>query len=96
MNIPFLGRAVVVRTYSAGVHVGNVVDKDGDEVMLKDARRIWRWQGANTLHEIALRRVEKGSRVSEPVPEIFLKGVIELIPATPEAIAKIESVGWSL
>lgn len=95
MNIPFLGKVVVVRTYAAGVHVGKVVDKDSDEVMLENARRIWGWRGANTLHELALHGVEKGSRVSEPVPSIFVKGVIELIPATPVAIAKIESAGWS-
>ena len=95
MNIPFLGKVVVVRTFSAGVHVGKLVDKNGDEVMLENARRVWRWEGANTLHELSLNGVGKCSRISEPVAVIFLKGVIEIIPATPEAVTKIETVGWS-
>lgn len=43
---------VVVRTYSAGVHAGELVSQNGKEVTLKNARRIWYWRGANTLHEI--------------------------------------------
>lgn len=31
---------VIVRTYSAGVHVGTLHSREGREVVLKDARRI--------------------------------------------------------
>ena len=71
------GKYCVIRTYSAGVHVGVVESHEGTEVRLTDARRIWSWKGANTLHEIALHGVGKGSRVSEPVPDILLtEGVV--------------------
>ena len=50
-------RVVLVRTYSAGVHVGTLVSREGRDVVLADARRIWSWRGANTLHEISLRGV---------------------------------------
>lgn len=39
-----IGKKVVVRTYSAGVHVGTLSEREGKEVMLVDARRIWRWR----------------------------------------------------
>lgn len=86
---------VVVRTYSAGVHVGTLDQRNGKEVMLLDARRIWNWNGANTLHEIALRGVAQGSRVSEPVSRILLTEAIEIIAATDAARACFESVGWN-
>ena len=37
----FIGKYVIIRTYSAGVHVGTLVSQNGKEVMLKDTRRIW-------------------------------------------------------
>lgn len=73
---------VVVRTYSAGVHIGELVSQKGPEVVLRNAVRLWRWYEANTLHEVATRGVGKQSRISEPVSEITLTGAIEIIPTT--------------
>ena len=86
---------VVIRTYSAGVHVGQLVERRGKEVDLVRARRIWSWQGANTLHEIALHGVGKGSRVSEPVAEITLTEAIEVITMSEEAIKRFEDAKWA-
>jgi hypothetical protein len=86
---------VVVRTHSAGVHIGELVERNGQEVTLANARRIWSWKGANTLHEIALRGVGAGSRVSEPVPGIVLPHAIEIIDATSDARARLEGTNWA-
>lgn len=86
---------VVVRTYSAGVHVGILGPKAGEEVTLTDARRIWYWKGANTLNEISLHGVEKGSKVSEAVPEITLRGWIEILPCSEEAEKSLRTAAWS-
>lgn len=86
---------VLVRTYSAGVHFGALASRDGKEIVLKDARRIWSWSGANTLHEIAVRGVEAGSRVSEPVSSIVLTEAIEVIEMTAAAAAACERAGWN-
>lgn len=88
-------KTVIVRTYSAGVHFGQLVERNGKEVTLSNARRIWRWNGANTLNEIAVAGVGKGSRVSEPVDSITLTEAIEIIDCKPEAVANLESVGWA-
>ena len=85
---------VVVRTYSAGVHVGELVERNGKEVQLANARRIWSWVGANTLHEIALRGVGAGSRVSDRVASVVLTEAIEIIDATAEARENLESSKW--
>ncbi len=92
---PAKGPYVVVRTYSAGVHVGVLERRAGKEVTLRDARRVWRWQGANTLHEISLRGVASTSRVSEPVAKIDLTEAIEVIPCTADAEKNLRAAVWS-
>ena len=83
-------KQVVVRTYSAGVHCGTLVSRKGQEVSLKDARRIWSWSGALSLHEVSTRGIT-GGKVSVPVKDILLTQAIEVIAATKEAMAKIAS-----
>ena len=87
---------VVVRTYSAGVHVGSLVSRKGREVVLADARRLWRWRGANTLHEVALAGVSEKdyTRLSDPVATITLTEAIEVIPASPAAKANLSRSRW--
>ena len=90
-----IGTFVVVRTFSAGVHVGELVSQRGKCVELSNARRIWRWRGANTLNEIALRGVdEEYSRISEPVPLIRLTEAVEIIPCANEAAANLRRSRW--
>jgi hypothetical protein len=86
---------VVVRTYSAGVHCGLLERREGKEVILSSARRIWSWRGANTLHEISLHGVGAGSRVSEIVGEIMLTEAIEVIPCSAQGKENLEAAGWS-
>ena len=37
---------VIVRTYTAGVFAGYLKEKDGKDVVLLNARRLWYWVGA--------------------------------------------------
>ena len=88
---------VIVRTYSAGVHYGTLAEQsaDGKRVTLTNAKRIWRWEGANTLHEIALRGVSKASKISDPVASITLTEAIEIIACAPEGSASLEAASWA-
>lgn len=79
---------VVVRTYSAGVHLGELVSREGTEVHLANASRLWRWRGANSLHEVATRGVSQDwTRISDRVESIVLTGAIEIIQAEPAAVS---------
>lgn len=90
-----IGETVLVRTYSAGVHVGTLKSKDGREVTLSNAARIWRWRGANTLHELSLRGADKTwSRISELVPEVVLTEAIEIIRVSDAAAANLTTPRW--
>lgn len=86
---------VVVRTYSAGVHFGEMADRRAKEVDLVNARRIWRWFGANTLNEVATKGVANTSKVSEPVPAITLTEAIEIITCSPEGERALRDAKWS-
>lgn len=90
-----MSKYCVVRTYSAGVHVGTLESQNGKEVQLSNARRIWYWKGANTLHEVALHGVAAGSKVSETVPMITLTEAIEIIPCSDEATESLKAAKWT-
>ncbi|NBW22803.1 MAG: hypothetical protein EBR82_84145, partial [Caulobacteraceae bacterium] len=78
-----LGPEVIIRTYSAGVHIGTIISREGREVKLANARRLWSWAGAFTLNAVATKGVDrKLSRISIPVEEITILEVIEIIPVS--------------
>jgi len=87
-----IGKEVIVRTYSAGVHFGTLESRNGKEVVLKDARRIWYWEGAFTLSAVATTGVSMKSKISTTVPEILLTEAIEIIPYSSEAAACLRSI----
>ena len=89
-----IGKRVIVRTYSAGVHFGELVSRDGKECVLKNARRIWYWDGAASLSQLAVDGTRKPENCKFPVavPEITLTDAIEYIPVTEKAANSIHGV----
>lgn len=89
-----IGKYVLVRTYSAGVHVGILKSRNGKEVTLTNARRIWYWEGAATLSQLAMDGTSKPENCKFPcaVNEILLTEAIEIIPITDKARESIASV----
>lgn len=80
---PFVGKYVIARCYSAGVHAGEVVSVDGENVILKDSRRLWNWKAKDgvALSGLAQSGLEaSGCKIDTVNPEIYLTGVCELIP----------------
>lgn len=87
-----IGKDVIVRTYSAGVHFGRLANRDGKEVILNDVRRIWYWEGAFTLSAVAMFGISSKSKISVAVPEILLTEVIEIIPCSEVATACLRAL----
>lgn len=87
----------VIRTYSSGVHYGEVEEYNPQygTVKLKNSRRLWRWEVAGkkdvSLSGVALYGLGDGSKVCNVLPEHHIAEVIEIIPCTDEAIASIEA-----
>ena len=88
------GMYVIVRTYSAGVFAGKLVARNGREVKLKGARRLWYWSGAASISELAMKGVKRPAdcKFPEPVTEILLLEAIEIVPVTAAAQRSIEKV----
>ena len=88
------GDYVIVRTYSAGVFAGTLKSREGREAVLTNARRIWYWAGAATLSELAERGTSKPAdcKFPQPVAEVLLLEVIEILAVSPAARKSIESV----
>ena len=76
------------------MHYGTIKSRDGKEVLLENAIRIWYWSGAASLSQMSVDGVKDPDKCkfSVPVAQIFLTEVIEIIPCTAKAIENIESV----
>jgi hypothetical protein len=85
---------VIVRTFSAGVFAGYIVSREGKEVILRDARRIWYWEGAASLSQLAMEGTKKpeGCKFPCEVSEVLLTEAIEILKVTPEAQQSIKNV----
>jgi hypothetical protein len=84
----------IVRTYSAGVFCGEIIKKEGQEVCLKNARRLWYWDGAASLSQLSIDGVGRPQNCKFPaeVAEVILLQVIEILPCTVKAVKSIKEV----
>ena len=86
-----VGKKVIIRTYSAGVWFGTLSEKSGKEVILTDARRMWKWWASKgiSLSACALYGVKHSeSKIIEPVSQVWLEAT-EIISCTDAAIQSI-------
>lgn len=81
---PMLGKRCLIRTYSAGVHIGDIIHIDGMEVKLAYALRLWKWEGGGLSLSAVANNGIKGGRLNK-TGEVYLTNVIEMIPTTAEA-----------
>lgn len=84
---PLTGKYVIARCYAAGVHAGEVVSVDGENVILKDSRRLWSWKAKDgvALSGVAQNGIQQGCKIDTMNPTIYLTGVCELIPCSVAA-----------
>lgn len=85
---PLIGQYCIARCYAAGVHAGTVEAVNGENVILKDSRRLWSWSAADgvALSGVAQHGIKKdASKLDVVNPVLYLTGVCELIPASDKA-----------
>jgi uncharacterized membrane protein len=85
---------VIVRTFSAGVFAGYLENRNGREVVLTNARRLWYWAGAASLSEMAMCGTKLPSECKFPVAvdRVLLLEAIEILDCTEAAKSSIEGV----
>ena len=84
----------IVRCNNAGVLAGEIVSREGQEVKMKNVRRIWYWSGACTLFELAKDGTKEPNecKFTVTIDEIELLEAIEIIKCTEEAEKSIKGV----
>ena len=89
-----IGKKVIIRGNRSGVEFGKLVSQNGSEVTLKNARRIWYWDGAASLSQLAKDGTTKpkNCKFTVFVDSITILDAIEIIPCTDKAIKSIEEV----
>ena len=88
-----IGREVIIRTYSAGVWFGRLKEKSGNEVILTEARRMWRWWAKKSisLSGVALYGIkQEDSRIAGAIDSVWLQA-IEIIPISGTAAESIRT-----
>lgn len=89
-----IGKKVIIRGNRSGVEFGKLVSQNGSEVTLKNARRIWYWDGAASLSQLAKDGTINPThcKFTVFVDSITILDAIEIIPCTDKAIKSIEEV----
>lgn len=84
----------IVRTYSAGVFAGYIEKRTGKEVIMRDVRKLWYWDGASTLAQLAMEGVSKPDTSKFPceVDKIEVLEAIEILDCTEKARLSIKAV----
>lgn len=81
-GMDFIGQTVIIRTYSAGVWCGTLKAKDKTEVILSNARRMWKWWAAESVSLSAVVKYginQDKSKIAPPVESVWLEA-IEIMP----------------
>lgn len=84
----------IIRTYRAGVFFAHIKNRIGIEAVLTDCRRIWYWDGAASLSQLATEGTSNpgNCKFTVTVPEMTVLGVIEIIPCSDSAVRSIQGV----
>jgi hypothetical protein len=88
----------IVRTYSAGVFIGYLKSLTGKYAVMHNARRIWYWEGANSLSDLAIIGTTKPDKckITLPVDIVELTEAIEILSVSSKAFENIAGVpAWT-
>ena len=84
----------IVRTDRAGVFYGEIKERSHDEVTMKNVRKLWHWNGACAVEQLAMEGVKRPDdcQFTVIVPEMVIAAPIQIIEATELACKSIEAV----
>ena len=84
----------IVRGDRSGVFFGKIVKREGREVEMAECRRLWYWDGAASLSQLALAGVKRpdNCKFTVTVPEATILDAIEIIPCSGAAVESINGV----
>lgn len=85
----------VVRCAQAGVFFGQIKERNGDEVTMANVRKLWYWDGACAVEQLAVDGTKKPGdcKFTVMVSEMVLTGVIQILACTDKAAESLAAVG---
>lgn len=84
----------IVRANGAGVFFGEVEKIEGTTATLKNARRLWYWEGAASLSQLAQEGTSRPENCKFPIPvdKVIVFNVLEILSVTDKAAKSIDGV----
>ena len=84
----------IIRCDRAGVFFGEVKERSGQEATLANVRKIWYWEGACAVEELAVNGTAAPGKckLTVTVPEMVVTGVIQVVPCTDKAVKSLDGV----
>jgi len=84
----------IVRADRAGVFFGKIKERAQDEVTMTDVRKIWYWEGACAVEQLAIDGTKKPNecKLTVMVPEMIIANPIQIIPCTDKAVKSLSRV----
>lgn len=94
MKKKYEGKYYVVRGEKSGIFAGEIINRNGQEVEMKNCRRLWYWDGACSISEIALNGVKRpqSCKFTVTIDNIEILDIIEILECTKEAEISIKGV----
>lgn len=89
----------IVRGDRSGVFFGHIAERNGREVKMLDCRRLWYWNGAASLSQLAMEGVKRprDCKFTMTVPEVTILDAIEILTCTDTAVASVNEVSvWKM
>lgn len=89
----------IVRGDRSGVFFGNIAKRKGKEVTMHNVRRLWYWNGAASISQLAQEgtKLPEGCKFAVSVDEILILDAIEIDKCTSEAVKSISGVSaWRI
>ena len=84
----------IVRTNRAGVFFGKIKERSHDEVTMTDVRKVWYWDGACGVEQLAMdgTTAPRKCKITVVVPEMTIADPIQIIPCTKKATESLSGV----
>lgn len=84
----------IVRGDRSGVFYGEILSRNGQEVTMKNVIRLWYWDGAASISQLAKSgtNAPENCKFTVPVDMAIILDAIEIDKCSNEAISSIEGV----
>jgi hypothetical protein len=84
----------IIRGDRSGVFFGQIAGRNGQEVELRNVRKLWYWEGACAVEQLAVDGVTNPSdcKFTVVVPEMVITDAIQIIPCSDKAAKNLGEV----